>query len=126
MYTHPSLFAGSYLMVSQIRGVAPRIQKHHSNPLLDRSISSTGLRAIPHIVQGGEGKKKQLPSQCFCKEENTKKHDTFFEGGLSVIRRFSLFSGGLGTSFFRAFIRSFIHSFIYLFIYSVVCLTTGP
>jgi len=36
-YTYPSIFLGSYLAVSQICGVAPRIKIHYSDPSLDRS-----------------------------------------------------------------------------------------
>jgi len=35
-YKRPSLFAGSYLALSQIRWSTPRIQIHHSNPSVDR------------------------------------------------------------------------------------------
>ena len=76
-YTYHSIFSGSFLAVSQIRGVAPRIKLYHSDPSTDRS-----TRIVRHIEQNfdlhrmmfGDLKgKKQLTSQCFCKKMETPK-----------------------------------------------------
>jgi hypothetical protein len=38
LYTHLSLFVGSYFTVSEIRWVASRIKVHQSGPSVDKSI----------------------------------------------------------------------------------------
>jgi len=46
MYSHPSLFEASKFAVSQIRGVAPRIQTFHSDTSMDKSI-----KIVPQLDQ---------------------------------------------------------------------------
>ena len=54
---NPSVVTSSHQVLSQIQGVPPRIKIQYWDPLRDRSIkiiliTATGLRAIPHDVQG--------------------------------------------------------------------------
>ena len=72
-YTYPSIFSGTYLAVSQIREVAPRIKILYSDPSLDRN--TRNVRQLeqnfePYRMMFKELKAiKQLTSQCFCKEK---------------------------------------------------------
>jgi hypothetical protein len=80
------------LAVSQIRGVAPRLKIHYSDPSLDRS--TRNVRQLehnfkPYRIMFKELKgKKQFISQCFCKEMETPKilKLLFFEGGRNYSR----------------------------------------
>ena len=71
VYIHPSLFAGSYLAVSQICGVAPRMKINQSDRSMDRSIRTVVqleqvLRHTAWCSELEEGE-KQLASQSFCR-----------------------------------------------------------
>jgi hypothetical protein len=80
VYTHLSIFTGSYFAFSQIRRFATRIRIQYTNPSMDRSIEIVRqLEQVfqPHRTMFEEFKeeKKQLPTQCFCKEKtDTKKY----------------------------------------------------
>jgi hypothetical protein len=93
-YTHPSLFAGSYSAVSQIRVVAPRINVRHSDLSVDRSI-----RTVGHSHRSESDRvmfKEQLTSQCFCREEKNTENIKSVLGG-QLFADFRLSRGGLET-----------------------------
>ena len=72
LYTHLSLFTGSYYAVSQIRGVAPRIKIHLSDPSMGRSIKIVRqLDLEPHCVmfKGLRGRKGAAPITVFLRRE---------------------------------------------------------
>lgn len=68
--TRPLLFAGLYLMVSRICMVTLNIKIHQSDPSVGGSIKiARQLKQVfePYCMMFKE-KRKQLPLQCFCKE----------------------------------------------------------
>jgi hypothetical protein len=93
----------SYFVVLQISGVSPRIKIHHLDPSMNRSIKSAWqsewvFLSYRMMFKEVKERNKQLPLQCFWKKKTTKKilkHS--FWGKRSIIRRFSLFVGGLGA-----------------------------
>jgi hypothetical protein len=84
LYGHPLLFAVSYVQFSQIRGVAPRIKIHGSDPSTDRNIKSSVTRrdprVTPHDVQGAEGR-KEVAFHRNVSAKNSKKKVKYFGGG---------------------------------------------
>jgi hypothetical protein len=105
VYTHSSLFAGSYFAVSQILGVVPKVKIHYSVPSIARGIKI--VRKLEFVfelyrVMLKEFLKKRKepasPSQCLCKEKkNTKDNKLFFWGG-GLISGFLLFAGALNLN----------------------------
>jgi hypothetical protein len=49
MLTHASVYAGSYFGLSQIRGIAWRINVHHLDPSMDRNIRIT--RQLEEVLE---------------------------------------------------------------------------
>lgn len=104
IYSLPSLFAGSYFVVSHNRHVTPTRKIHHSNPSVDSSVeifrTRTSLRATPHDVQGADGAKRSCCNRnVFAKKRKIPKNTAVFfgGGGGSFFRGFSLSARVFGT-----------------------------
>jgi len=94
-YSHPSLLAGSYLMILQICGIAPRITIHCMDHEVDRRIKTIPTRSLTNIAWCSRcwGKKRNsfLPHSLY----KEKKNRTIFCGGQSIFLKFLLFTGCL-------------------------------
>lgn len=104
-YIHLSFFVELYLTVSQICGVAPKInaslrllsEQEHKNRLTTR----TGLRSIPHDIPRVEGNKRQHSRhKGSAKKEKINKINVknfpFLREGLDI-HGIALYTGRLGT-----------------------------
>jgi hypothetical protein len=88
---------GSFFAVSQILGVSPRIKIHHADSSMDR-----GIKIVPQVEQVFDlyrmmskelkERKKQLPSQWFCKEKKKKRNIKLFLGGGGGVNYSRIFS----------------------------------
>ena len=67
---YPSLLAGLYFMVLQIRRVAPRIKMHHLDPSIDTNIKIVRrLELYRMMFKEWNWKKKQLPIAMFMRKK---------------------------------------------------------
>jgi len=100
MYSHPSLFEASKFAVSQIRGVAPRIQTFHSDTSMDKSIKivpQLDQVLMPNSRTFKELKEKQEvdPYHSFLQRKERHSRNNILKhslGGDSIIRGFSFFA----------------------------------